>query len=61
MTRRTDDLRAAWDRRGYQVTDADVARAKSRIAAAATVSDEEHQRNLEWLRQFDSDAPAAAA
>jgi hypothetical protein len=54
----TDSLRARWAELGYVVTDDDVERTRARLAARAPISDEQHARNLTWLRQFDQDAPA---
>lgn len=55
-----DDLRAQWAAAGYLVTDADVARARARLAGLLPITDDQHQRNLEWLTTFDHDHPTAA-
>ncbi|SBT45658.1 hypothetical protein [Micromonospora auratinigra] len=57
---RADSLRAGWAERGYLVTEEDVERTRERLAALPPISDEQHARNLEWLRQFDDDGAAAA-
>ncbi|WP_435588961.1 hypothetical protein [Micromonospora chalcea] len=48
-----DSLRARWAQLGYVVTDEDVAKARARLVALPPITDEQHARNLEWLRQFD--------
>lgn len=55
-----DDLRARWAQLGYIVTDEDVERARARLAALPPINDEQHARNLEWLRQFDDEGTLAA-
>ncbi|MGW5666572.1 hypothetical protein [Micromonospora sp. NPDC003776] len=57
---RADDLRARWAQLGYVVTDEDVERTRQRLAELPPISDEQHARNLEWLRQFDDEGTAAA-
>lgn len=57
---RADDLRARWAELGYVVTDEDVERTRQRLAELPPISDEQHVRNLEWLRQFDGEGTAAA-
>jgi hypothetical protein len=57
---RADSLRARWAELGYVVTDDDVERARDRLANLPPISDDKYAANLEWLRQFDSDATTAA-
>lgn len=57
---RADALRARWAQLGYVVTDEDVERTRARLAGLPPVTDEQHARNLEWLRQFDDEGTAAA-
>lgn len=38
------------------VTDEDVERARRRLAQPPPISDEQHDRNMEWLRQFGGDS-----
>ncbi|MCW3838947.1 hypothetical protein ONA70_02405 [Micromonospora yasonensis] len=56
---RADGLRARWAELGYVVTDEDVERTRERVAALPPISDEQHARNREWLRQFDDEGTAA--
>jgi len=55
----TDNLRARWAALGYLVSDGDVERTRARLATLAPISDEQHDANMAWLRQFDADPPAA--
>jgi hypothetical protein len=57
---RADSLRARWAQLGYVVTDEDIERTRSHLAARTPITDEQHARNAEWLRQFDQDGSAAA-
>ncbi|MGC4863999.1 hypothetical protein ACLQ3B_01000 [Micromonospora sp. DT53] len=57
---RADSLRVRWAQLGYVVTDEDIERTRSHLAARAPISDEQHARNTEWLRQFDQDGSATA-
>ncbi|MEU7981909.1 hypothetical protein AB0B63_25685 [Micromonospora sp. NPDC049081] len=52
---RVDGLRVRRAQLGYVVTEDDVESTRSRLAALSPISDEQHARNLEWLRQFDED------
>ena len=56
---RADSLRNRWAELGYTVTDDDVERTRTRLAARTPISDAQHAANLAWLQQFDSDTPAA--
>ncbi|MGC4889226.1 hypothetical protein [Micromonospora sp. DT227] len=56
MTRRTSISRLD---DGYAVTDEDVERARRRLAAQPSITNEQHDRNMRWLRQF-GDEPASA-
>ncbi|MEW2442737.1 hypothetical protein [Micromonospora marina] len=58
---RVDGLRARWAEHGYLVADEDVERARCRLAAHPPITDEQHERNMQWLRQFGDDEGAAAA
>ncbi|MET7969040.1 hypothetical protein [Micromonospora sp. NPDC005305] len=58
---RADGLRARWAGLGYAVTDEDVERARRHLSQQPVISDDQHERNLEWLRQFGDDSGAAAA
>ncbi len=53
---RADGLREQWATAGYVITDEDVDRARGRLAAQRPISDEGHQRNLEWLAGFDHES-----
>jgi hypothetical protein len=55
-----DNLRAGWAQLGYVVTDEHVEAVRSRLAALPPITDEQHARNLEWLRQFDDDETVPA-
>src|SRR5262249_18625579 len=57
---RADRLRARWAELGYVVTDDDVERTRDRLANLPPISDDKHEANLEWLRQFHSATPTAA-
>ena len=57
---RADSLRVRRAELGYVVTDDDVERARDRPANLPPISDGKYAANLEWLRQFDSDATTAA-
>ncbi|MBY8873804.1 hypothetical protein K7640_18405 [Micromonospora sp. PLK6-60] len=57
---RADSLREQWAQLGYVVSDEDIERTRARLAALPPISDEQHARNLEWLRQFDDEGTAAA-
>ncbi|WP_144081792.1 hypothetical protein [Micromonospora wenchangensis] len=52
---RADGLRVRRAQLGYVVTEDEVESTRSRLAALPPISDEQHARNLEWLRQFDED------
>ncbi|SCE90531.1 hypothetical protein GA0070562_4010 [Micromonospora tulbaghiae] len=52
--------RAAVENIGYAVTDEDVERARRRLAQQPPITDEQHDRNMEWLRQFGGDRAAGA-
>jgi len=56
---RADSLRARLAELGYVISDADVDRARARVAALPRISDEQHARNLATLARYDND-PAAA-
>ncbi|MEV4493453.1 hypothetical protein AB0K04_25485 [Micromonospora coxensis] len=47
-----DSLRARWAQLGYVVTDEDVDVVRARLGALPPITDEQHARNLEWLRQL---------
>ncbi|MCZ7436085.1 hypothetical protein O7598_06755 [Micromonospora sp. WMMC241] len=49
---RADGLRVRWAEHGYAVTDESVERARRRLAEHPPISDEQHDRNMRWLRQF---------
>ena len=49
----SDSLRARWAQLGYVVTDEDVEKVRARLAALPPITDEQHARNVDWLRQFD--------
>ncbi|WP_432899593.1 hypothetical protein ACQP1S_24390 [Micromonospora matsumotoense] len=57
---RADGLRVRRAQLGCIVTDDDVESTRSRLAALPPISEEQHARNLEWLRQFDEDGSASA-
>lgn len=42
------------------VADEDVERARRRLAQQPPITDEQHDRNMEWLRQFGGDGAAGA-
>ncbi|WFF06519.1 hypothetical protein O7622_26295 [Micromonospora sp. WMMD1076] len=52
--------RAAAENVGCSVTDDDVERARRRLAQQPPITDEQHDRNMEWLRQFGGDGAAGA-
>ncbi|SCF40175.1 hypothetical protein GA0070215_12422 [Micromonospora marina] len=52
--------RAVAENVGYAVTDEDVERARRRLAQQPPITDEQHDRNMEWLRQFGGDRAAGA-
>lgn len=58
---RADGLRARWAEHGYVVTDEDIERARRRLAERPPITDEQHDRNMRWLRQFGDDEGSAAA
>lgn len=57
---RADGLRAQWVEHGYVVTDEDVERARRRLAEHPSITDEQHDRNMRWLRQLGDEATAAS-
>jgi hypothetical protein len=55
---RADSLRARLAELGFEVTDEDVDRARTRLAGLPPISDEQHARNIATLARYDGDSAA---
>lgn len=55
-----EHARAAVENVGCAVTGEDVERARRRLAQQPPITDEQHDRNMAWLRRFGGDGAAGA-